>query len=285
MASSKPTVMVIGTVGTGKSTTMQRLSGSNEEEFISARQPEGCTQHAQVKEFNRFKLIDTPGLNDMRIPSSDWGTRYNESDVIKNCKCIDLVLILFRCKIRPDVSDFNILAVLMQVLESVKPKNCALVFTFADQDDEMDHEYAIQWYDILRENEPSMPAMTQDRVWLFKGRDSNRGPATTTEELHVWIESMLPAPGETVAPKEFSAESYQEYCQNSRSDLGVQAHSLEFEMLKAALKNQEAQTKTMQYMMQQMQRANEDQRMSMIEMQEKMSHRMDEMVKAALEYR
>ena len=41
----------------------------------------------------------------------------------------------------------------------------------------------------------------------------------------------------------------------------------------------------MQYMMQQMQRANEDQRMSMIEMQEKMSHRMDEMVKAALQYR
>ena len=148
-----------------------------------------------MKEFNRFTLIDTPGLNDMRIPSSDWGTRYNDSDVIKNCNGIDLVLILFKCKIRPDVSDFNILAVLMQVLESVKPKNCALVFTFADQDDEMDHEYAVTWYDILRENEPSMPAMTQDRVFLFKGRDSNNGPATTTDELHMWIESMLPPPG------------------------------------------------------------------------------------------
>ena len=69
-----------------------------------------------MKEFSRFRLIDTPGLNDMRIPSSDWGTRYSDSDVI------DFVLILFKCKIRPDVSDFNILTVLMQVLESVKPK-------------------------------------------------------------------------------------------------------------------------------------------------------------------
>ena len=77
------------------------------------------------------------------------------------------------------MSDFNILAVLMQVLESVKPQHSALVFTFADQDDEMDTEYAIEWYNMLRENEASMPEMTQDRVFLFKGKDSNLGPATS----------------------------------------------------------------------------------------------------------
>ena len=113
-----------------------------------------------MKEFNHFRLIDTPGLNDMRIPSCDWGVRYNDSEIIKSCNGIDLALILFKCKIRPDVSDFNILAVLIQVLESVKPKNCALLFTFADQDDEMDTEYAIKWYDQLRENEASMPIIT-----------------------------------------------------------------------------------------------------------------------------
>ena len=96
-----------------------------------------------MKENDYFRLVDTPGLNDMNIPSADWGTRFNNSGVIRDNVGIDLVLILFKCKIRPDVSDFNILAVLMQVLETVQPKNCAIVFTFADQDADMDHDYAI----------------------------------------------------------------------------------------------------------------------------------------------
>jgi len=74
----------------------------------------------------------------------------------------------------------------------------------------------------------------------------------------MWIESMLPPPGETVAPKEFDSGSYQDYCKNSRSDLAQQVHSTELEILKQALHNQEAQTKTMQLMMQQMQQANHD---------------------------
>ena len=69
---------------------------------------------------------------------------------------------------------------------------------------------------------------------------------------------MLPPPGETVAPKMFSSEEYQDYCRTSGSDLGHQAFSVELEILKQALHNQEAQTKTMQLMMQQMQQANQE---------------------------
>ena len=108
----------------------------------------------------------------MKIPTSDWGTRFNDSETIRNCGGIDLVLIVFKCKIRPDLADFNILAVLIQILACVDPKHVALVFTFADQDDQMDTSYAMEWYEDLRTSEPSLPTMTQDRVFLFKGSDS-----------------------------------------------------------------------------------------------------------------
>ena len=76
----------------------------------------------------------------------------------------------------------------------------------------MNHAYATEWYDDLRKNETSLPTITQDRIFLFKGKDGPNGPATTTDEFHRWIESMLPSPGQTVAPKKFSAESYIDYC-------------------------------------------------------------------------
>ena len=153
----------------------------------------------------------------------------------------------------------------------------------------MDHAYAANWYDLLRKNEASLPTITQDRIFLFKGKDGPNGKATTTDEYHMWIESMLPPPGMTVAPKKFCAESYINYCQNSASDLAHQVRNEELKILKHALENQEAQTRTMremmQKMMQKMQKANQDQHMSMMEMQERMSKRMDEMVKAGLQYR
>ena len=149
----------------------------------------------------------------------------------------------------------------------------------------MDHAYAAEWYDELRENEASLPTLTQDRIFLFKGKDGPKGPATTKDDIHMWIESMLPPPGQTVAPKEFCAKSYIDYCQNSASDLAHQARNNELKILKQALENSEAQTRTMERMMKQMQKANHDQHMSMMEMQERMGKRMDEMVKAGLQYR
>ena len=103
----------------------------------------------------------------------------------------------------------------------------------------------------------------------------------------MWIESMLPPPSVADAPppKEFNAGDYQDYCKNSNSDLAHQAHSVELEILKQAMASQEAQTRTMQLMMEKMIEANRQQNQSMAEMQEKVSQRMDEMVKSALQYR
>ena len=130
----KPTVMIIGSIGCGKSLVMQRLSGAQETMFESKRTVAGVTQFLEIKEFDSFKLIDTPGLNDMKIPTSDWGVRFNNSEVLAGSRQVDLNLILFRSKIRGDFSDFNILAVLKNAMENLNPENTAIIFTFADQD-------------------------------------------------------------------------------------------------------------------------------------------------------
>ena len=75
---NKPTVMVIGSIGHGKSTTMNRLAGQ-EGVFHAARKVKGVTQHPTCKELANFNLIDTPGLNDARIPTADWVGRFNQS--------------------------------------------------------------------------------------------------------------------------------------------------------------------------------------------------------------
>ena len=83
------------------------------------------------------------------MPTVDWGARFNPSEIITNSMRVDLNLILFKCKIRPDFSDFNILAVLKQTMQNLSPQNTALIFTFADQDEDMNQEYASQFYESL----------------------------------------------------------------------------------------------------------------------------------------
>ena len=75
---NKPTVMVIGSIGHGKSTTMNRLAGQ-EGLFRAERRVKWGTQHPTCKELANFNLIDTPGLNDARIPTADWVGRFNQS--------------------------------------------------------------------------------------------------------------------------------------------------------------------------------------------------------------
>ena len=77
---------------------------------------------------------------------------------------------VFKCKVRPDDSDFNTLAVMKSTLRNLNASNTALVFTFADQDENMDEEYAIRFYNTLIEGAEDMPLMTPDRVFLLKGK-------------------------------------------------------------------------------------------------------------------
>ena len=74
---SKPTVVILGTVGHGKSNFCNRLAGENI--FESKKQVTSVTLAPQMTETADFKMIDTPGLNDMRIDTKDWVDRFNDS--------------------------------------------------------------------------------------------------------------------------------------------------------------------------------------------------------------
>ena len=71
--------MVLGSIGDGKSTMLNRLAGQ-EGMFRAARSVKSVTQHPKVCELNCYNLIDTPGLNDARIPLADWVGRFNQSE-------------------------------------------------------------------------------------------------------------------------------------------------------------------------------------------------------------
>ena len=77
--SLKPRVIVIGTKRTGKSTVMNCLSSAEEEKFEAKRSVVGVTTEFKEETFERFILIDTPGLNDQRIPLVKWSDRFNNS--------------------------------------------------------------------------------------------------------------------------------------------------------------------------------------------------------------
>ena len=74
---TKPTVVILGTVGHGKSNFLNRLAGENI--FESRKQVTSVTLAPKMTETEDFKMIDTPGLNDMRIDTKDWVDRFNDT--------------------------------------------------------------------------------------------------------------------------------------------------------------------------------------------------------------
>ena len=74
---TKPTVVILGTVGHGKSNFLNCLAGENA--FESSKQVTSVTLVPKMVETEDLKLIDTPGLNDMRIDTKDWVDRFNDS--------------------------------------------------------------------------------------------------------------------------------------------------------------------------------------------------------------
>jgi len=138
--------------------------------------------------FARFNLIDTPGLNDQRIPLADWAVKFNESAVGRNEQPISLAIMLFRCSMRPSTADAQIVSVLQETIAAVNPSNTALVFTFCDQDTEFDKNYAMEWYNPgLIEGIEGMPSLSEDRIFMFRGSTGAGGEATTSEEIMDWV--------------------------------------------------------------------------------------------------
>ena len=115
-AGEKPNVMVMGTLGTGKSTLLNRMSGQEEDVFVARLQTEGCTQEPKIAEAEGFKLIDTPGLNDPNMSTNEWQTTYNKWIEVQGNVRIDLAVLVFKQNIRPSVQDANSLAVLKQAI-------------------------------------------------------------------------------------------------------------------------------------------------------------------------
>ena len=68
-------MVVLGTVGHGKSNFLNRLAGENA--FESKKQIVSVTKESQMFETEDFRMIDTPGLNDQRIDTKDWVERFN----------------------------------------------------------------------------------------------------------------------------------------------------------------------------------------------------------------
>ena len=75
----------------------------------------------------------------------------------------------------------------------------------------MDEEYAEQWFDMLIEGAEDLPQIPKERMFLFKGRDKGQQKATTTEELQLWITSMLPPAGEHTIAKPFNNDDFLEF--------------------------------------------------------------------------
>ena len=56
----------------------------------------------------------------------------------------------------------------------------------------MDINYAQDWYSEGMTNNEGLPAISNDRIFLFKGKQGQGGEMTTTEEIENWIYAKLP---------------------------------------------------------------------------------------------
>ena len=68
------TVIVLGTLGIGKSTLLNRVAGG--EPFETYNGSESCTQIPSSftfeKDGHKVRVVDTPGTNDTQMPAPIW---------------------------------------------------------------------------------------------------------------------------------------------------------------------------------------------------------------------
>ena len=126
-----PTVIVLGTVGHGKSTFMNRMADRNDC-FEAKRSIKGVTQFPRLVRTEHFNLIDTPGLNDKRIDTKDWVDRFNGGNGSTKPQDLALAILLFKNSTRPQRDDYIVLSMCKQAIENLAPQNVALIFTHCD---------------------------------------------------------------------------------------------------------------------------------------------------------
>ena len=127
-ANNKPLVMLIGTLGTGKSHLGNKALG--EGIFVSKKSVKGVTQDFTATEGPDFKFMDTPGLNDNRMTEETWFQKYRESAV--GGSALDLVILVVASKIRVENQDVANMQLCINIARNVEAKNIAYVITKCD---------------------------------------------------------------------------------------------------------------------------------------------------------
>jgi predicted GTPase len=95
---NKPVVIVIGTLGTGKSTVLNRLI--DKDEFQTSGEVDGCTQKFSMYHGKDYDICDSMGLGDPSIDITKWMDKYNANPNVKGRE-IALVLLVVKGQIRP----------------------------------------------------------------------------------------------------------------------------------------------------------------------------------------
>jgi predicted GTPase len=95
---NKPVVICLGTLGTGKSTVLNRLI--DKDEFKTSDEATSCTQEFNMYHGGDYDICDSMGLADPSINLTKWMSIYNANPNVKNKK-IALVLLVLKGQIRP----------------------------------------------------------------------------------------------------------------------------------------------------------------------------------------
>ena len=147
MEGSSNAVVVLGTLGIGKSTLLNRIAGG--ENFKTSDDAEGCTlKPGSVKYYHGGKattVIDTAGLNDPGMPLIDWISSYN--DFAKTSSNVSLCIIAFKASVRPTTENKADVITIFEAIKNIDTNNIAVVFTFCDDHnlEEPNNKGVLKW--------------------------------------------------------------------------------------------------------------------------------------------
>ena len=130
----KINIIILGTLGIGKSTVMNRMTGS--EPFKASDKASGVTVVVNKYEFEyngyHYKVIDSPGMNDCDMDMTTWLATFKKAAKIET-EPIHLVICAYKAEFRPSSQDKNNLVTIVEIIKGLSPDNLGLLFTFCDK--------------------------------------------------------------------------------------------------------------------------------------------------------